>query len=101
MLGSSMGPRMALELRPQGPDPKYTHHIDQHEKLKGLDVKESTKGPNWPWWKVDSSSFLFRFLFLPIERKRIEIEIVTGPADAQMSSSSLLTREGAPSSQPS
>ena len=38
----------------------HTHHVGQHEKLKRLDVKKSTKGPNWPWWKVDSSAFLFR-----------------------------------------
>ena len=49
----------------------HTHHVDQHEKLKGLDVKKSTKGPNWIWWNVDSSAFLFR-----IDR----IELVTRPA---------------------
>ena len=41
----------------------HTHHVDQHEKLKGLDVKKYTKGPNWPWWKVDRCAFLFRYFF--------------------------------------
>ena len=30
-------PRMVSELQPDCPDKKkYTHHVDQHEKLKGL-----------------------------------------------------------------
>ena len=37
-----------------------THHVDQHEKLKGLDVKKSTKRPNWPWWDLDRCAFLIR-----------------------------------------
>ena len=36
-----------------------THHVDQHKKLNGLDVKNSTKGPNWLWWKVYKCAFLF------------------------------------------
>ena len=38
----------------------HAYPVDRHEKLKGLDVKKSTKGPKWPWWNVDSSAFLFR-----------------------------------------
>ena len=40
----------------------HTHHVVQHEILKGLDVKKSTKGPKWPWWDMDSSAFLFIYL---------------------------------------
>ena len=36
MLGIPMGARMVPELQPEGSDKKkHTHHVDQHENLKG------------------------------------------------------------------
>ena len=56
-----------------------THHVGQQEKPKGVDVKKSTKRPNWPWWDLDPRAFLFRYLLdgskvilFPIEKESCE-----------------------------